>query len=347
MTPKKRAQRRMLVIAADSLLLAATLLTFADFHHVRISPMAPVTLSPQLPSATPASVQATPATPIPDPAATVTATETPVPTPTIDPNDLLRGQYADRFTDGEILETEDSYRSDTVSVTIHRVEKDAVTYYVADIYVKYIESFRAGLALEHSNRWMAARDIAEANDAIIAISGDFYGFRKTGTVAVRNGQEWIKKLPPENDLLVMYYDGRMETISAEEADVDAIYAEGPYQIWCFGPELLRDGRAITEFTSRIRGRNPRSAVGYFEPGHYCFMLVDGRQRGYSVGMTLGELAQAFEDLGCACAYNLDGGDTAVMVYQDEIYSRPDDDLRDVSDILYIREPAARSEGAGQ
>jgi exopolysaccharide biosynthesis protein len=43
--------------------------------------------------------------------------------------------------------------------------------------------------------------------------------------------------------------------------------------------------------SKFKVKNPRSAIGYYEPGHYCFIVVDGRQNGYSDGMTLDELAQ--------------------------------------------------------
>ena len=63
-------------------------------------------------------------------------------------------------------------------------------------------------------------------------------------------------------------------------------------------------------TARVQGLNPRSAVGYYEPGHYCFVVIDGRQPGYSKGATLMQLAQLFESLGCKEAYNLDGGKSA-------------------------------------
>ena len=42
------------------------------------------------------------------------------------------------------------------------------------------------------------------------------------------------------------------------------------------------------------------------------MVVDGRQSGYSRGMSLPELAKVFEDLGCTAAYNMDGGHTVFM-----------------------------------
>ena len=88
-------------------------------------------------------------------------------------------------------------------------------------------------------------------------------------------------------------------------------------------------------------------MGYYEPGHYCFVIVDGRQSGYSAGLLIPELAQLFEDLGCTCAYNLDGGGSAVMTFLHEKYSRQSNGAdRRLSDILLITEESfgAQKEG---
>ena len=82
---------------------------------------------------------------------------------------------------------------------------------------------------------------------------------------------------------------------------------------------------------------PRSALGYYEPGHYCFVVVDGREKGHSVGMYLAELAQLFEDLGCTSAYNMDGGGSASLTFQGEYFSKPSE-VRSIGDILLIAEP---------
>ena len=93
-----------------------------------------------------------------------------------------------------------------------------------------------------------------------------------------------------------------------------------WQIWTFGPMLLQDGEPMSEFNlpKKIGGVNPRTAVGYFEPGHYAFIVVDGRQPGYSdPGYTMEELSQLMYDLGCKVAFNLDGGGTSQMSFMGE------------------------------
>ena len=94
--------------------------------------------------------------------------------------------------------------------------------------------------------------------------------------------------------------------------------KGAYQSWIFGPSLLdENGKAKNSFLtwSYIEESHPRTAIGYFEPGHYCLLLVDGRQKS-SRGMFPAEMAKVFENLGCRAAYNLDGGHCSFMTFQD-------------------------------
>ena len=84
---------------------------------------------------------------------------------------------------------------------------------------------------------------------------------------------------------------------------------------------------------RLQGHNPRTAIGYYEPGHYCFVVVDGR--GESVGVTLSSLSRLMEDLGCKAAYNLDGGDSAQLWWNGEIVSAASNTSRVIGDIIYL------------
>ena len=117
--------------------------------------------------------------------------------------------------------------------------------------------------------------------------------------------------------------------------LDAIIEKQPYQVWSFGPKLLENGEWITLDDHPLTRRNPRCAIGYYEPGHYVFVVVDGRQKGYSVGLTMTQLSKLMYNLGCKEAYNLDGGDTAVMIFDDEIVSQPSNGGRRISDIIYV------------
>lgn len=83
--------------------------------------------------------------------------------------------------------------------------------------------------------------------------------------------------------------------------------------------LLRDGRIpaavdSTGAASFARARHPRSAVGWDASGRRLLLVtVDGRQPGYSAGMTLRELARTMHALGATEALNLDGGGSTTLV----------------------------------
>ncbi|GFN22139.1 hypothetical protein TAMC210_04550 [Thermanaeromonas sp. C210] len=79
--------------------------------------------------------------------------------------------------------------------------------------------------------------------------------------------------------------------------------------------ILRDGQIALPENSRdplITARHPRTAVGVTRDGRLEILVVDGRQPGYSDGMTLYELAEFMLDRGIVAALNLDGGGSSVL-----------------------------------
>lgn len=110
------------------------------------------------------------------------------------------------------------------------------------------------------------------------------------------------------------------------------------------PELLDQGRragdlAVTSRPAFAASRHPRTAVGYDEDtGLLWLVVVDGRQPGHSMGMTLPELLEVMEALGAEEALNLDGGGSSVMLVGGETMSRPSDEAgeRPVVNALVVR-----------
>jgi exopolysaccharide biosynthesis protein len=333
--PKRRLPLWIL-IAAD--ILAAALLL--GIFYISNYEMQGETEGVVLPTPTPTEVVLAPspsngADPAQTPGETApgeTATAAPV-----DPGDW-RAKFADKFTDGEVEKTENSYKSANINISIEKVNKDGSVYFIADIYVADLKYFKSAFAKKSDvmgGRALTDK-VAKENNAILAINGD-HCVDNEGTV-VRNGK-LFRKPKSSLDVLVMNYDGSMQTFSPQEYDVEKTLADGVWQVWSFGPMLLKDGQPLTKFNStmQIGGENPRTAVGYFEPGHYCFVVVDGRQSGYSKGFTLTQLSQLFADLGCSAAYNMDGGRSAEMAFMGKVFSHPMDGRRSTTDILYIGE----------
>lgn len=245
-----------------------------------------------------------------------------------------------QFFTNEIVKDHDVYTSPDISVQIMQVTDSvhgAMPFhaYIADIYVASVQNLQAGFP--HENETAMADAIAEENAAVLAVNGDYYRNINKG-ILVRNGTV-LQKEEGTSDICVIFEDGTMCTYSPGEYSGDRILEHNPWQIWSFGPALLNEnGKPREEFNSsrNISGRNPRTAIGYFEPGHYCLVVIDGRQKGNSNGASFRALAAFMSDLGCKAAYNLDGGDSSVMVFGEEIISKPSGN-RPLSDIVMVCE----------
>ena len=80
------------------------------------------------------------------------------------------------------------------------------------------------------------------------------------------------------------------------------------------PELVRFGETRGRSASAHRNgasRHPRSALG-FNDEKLFLIAVDGRQHGYSMGMTLYDMGKFFSELGIKHAINFDGGSSSTL-----------------------------------
>ena len=333
------------LIIQDILLTGLVLCVFATFHHV-----IPRLTAKNVQMPTPSSVIGSPA-PAETSAPEVTAPEnTPEPTPeVIDNRTEWQKKFAEHFTE-EVVITENSYTSPNIAITMSTITIDdpsPTVCYVADIYIAQIENFQTYWANGQLSYYGEENSLSMAinSGAILSINGDYADNQRSGFL-VRNGELYYSD-QTTYDICVLYYDGSMETFSPSEYAVDDILAKAPYQVWKFGPELLdENGQPKQSYNTSdaISWENPRSGIGYYEPGHYCFITVDGRQNGYSRGLEIDRFAKLFADLGCTVAYNLDGGQSAVMTFDQRVYNQPYLGGRNSGDILLIRELPESTEG---
>lgn len=242
--------------------------------------------------------------------------------------------------------TDTSYESSRFSIAITTIREYDTQIYIADVTVSDVSCLRAGLAGGAFGRNIkeTTSAMAKDNNAILALNGDYYGFRDSSFV-VRNGylyRETARK-GSDNEILVIYGDGRFEIANEAEADAAELVENGAQQVFSFGPGLVREGEITVGEESEVgqaMQSNPRTAVGMVEPLHYILLVSDGRTR-ESAGLTLFELAEVMQGLGCETAYNLDGGGSSTMWFMGEIINVPTSGRsvgeRRVSDIVYIGE----------
>jgi len=252
---------------------------------------------------------------------------------------LCSEQLMDRFSyTGVKTEPNGGYRSENVAVTIYSGETENSKYYVADICVQditcLVTAFSQG---EFAGSASTMQQMFDAVDGgIVAMNGDYYTQHYYGPV-IRNGETYVDHVSRDWDLAVLLRSGELLTYDYRVLTKEALADMSVYQTWVFGPSLLDEtGHAKTKFRSAVQAANPRSALGYYAPGHYAFLVVDGRTK-ESKGVTMQELSQLCENLGFTRAYNLDGGRSSILIGTNGFINEPYRGGRTSSDIVAIRE----------
>lgn len=240
-----------------------------------------------------------------------------------------------------IIPTDNAYRDDHIAIQLQTLRKDDTTYYVADITLTDPSYLRTAFAQDTYGRNINERtsDIAANVDAILAINGDYYGFRNYGYV-LRNGICYRDR-PSDAELLLIDNAGDFSVVASDHLDSEALHSGDWWQVFAFGPALVDGGTVMVSPDDEVgmaRASNPRTAIGQISPLHYVFVVSDGRTD-ESDGFSLYQLAQIMAELGCETAYNLDGGGSSTMVFMGEVVNRPTSgrgiNEREVSDIVYI------------
>ena len=241
--------------------------------------------------------------------------------------------------------TENTYTSENVKITISEKTIEDTKVYIADVIISDPSSLMAGLANNTFGRniTQTTSQIAQSQGAVLAINGDYYGFRNSGYV-MRNMYLYrdTSSSDSETEDLVIYEDGTMEIVKESEVSAKELQANGATQIYSFGPGLVSNGEITVskgDEVGRAKASNPRTAIGMIEKGHYVFVVSDGRSD-ESEGLSLSQLATVMKDLGCSVAYNLDGGGSSTMWFNGKVINNPTSNgnkvkERSVSDIVYI------------
>lgn len=232
--------------------------------------------------------------------------------------------------------------------------ESSLVYHVAQIYIRDIQSFRGCFAKDQfppkgSYLCDYALNVAPKNNALLMINADYVECRSSGVIW-RNGVHY-RDVKFSSDVCVLFRSGEMKNLTYNE--YTALSEDEKAQIWQtsnFSKAIVKNGEpqvfARSDVSGSLNACHPRSTMGYYEPGHYVFVQVDGRQAGYSAGMYMDELAALYTELGVQEAYNLDGGSSSSLVYNGALYNTPapvhvGDVLlgRPTSDFFYICEPS--------
>ena len=245
---------------------------------------------------------------------------------------------------GQAVVTATSYQDDNISITLTTERVADTTVYLADITLSDISYLKTAFAENTYGRNIkqTTSAMAEENGAILAINGDYYGFRNSGYV-LRNGTLY-RDTSAGNEGLAILSDGSFYTFTEGEESAESLVEMGTLQVFSFGPVLVKDGAVAVSQNAEVsqaKTSNPRTAIGCISPLHYIIAVSDGRTD-ESSGLSLYQLAQVLQEQGCEAAYNLDGGGSSTLWFNGEVVNVPTGGSagngtseRQVSDIVYI------------
>ena len=243
-------------------------------------------------------------------------------------------------TDGAKLIGE--YQNDQAAIKLYEYNYESTAVYVADIVVSSSEYIKTAFASNCYGKNVTDKtsSIAQQNDAILAINGDYYGARENGYV-IRNGVVF-RDSSDGRDLLCICADGTMKIVNSDDQSAQELVDSGVWQAFSFGPALVQNGQvdvSVNEEVGRAMASNPRTAVGMIDTCHYVFVVSDGRTSD-SKGLSLYQLATFMQNIGVKTAYNLDGGGSSTLYFNGELINYPTTSGRSmkergVSDIVYI------------
>ncbi len=246
--------------------------------------------------------------------------------------------------------SEAAYADASIRATLETVEEDGVIWRVAHVEIASPTQLRTYTASPEkllSQRTAPVSKMAAAAGAVVAINGDYYmNDPKEASVEYRMGRKIRHKAYREKDVLLIDDQGDFHLIRPKGRMTNAqqlAMLEEAFEKWhvmnafTFGPALVIDG-AVQEINPRYsytpNRKDPRAAIG--QTGRLCYVLVLAEGRGESSGATMVELADFMARLGCLQAYNLDGGNSAQLVFGTQAFKgQPDASDRGVNDIIYF------------
>ncbi len=247
------------------------------------------------------------------------------------------------------LFTEDSYEDETISVKMEVQElEDGTKMHVARVTIADASQLRTNVAhpndLTNSHPRLVTKMTEEVN-AVIAVGGDNYNQETPKkSFEYRMTQKIRSKANKQKDILIIDDRGDFHLFINSEGIKefpDQLKKQGRKLVnaFTFGPALVKDGELVDlkrDYGYNPGGREPRAAIGQTGPLSYVLVVVEVKGRDGKTGFSQHRLAEFMHELGCEQAFNLDGGNSAIMVFGDQVIKgQPGGDERQLYDIIYF------------
>ncbi len=231
------------------------------------------------------------------------------------------------------------YVDSSITVKFYEDQEGYTPYFYAHVKISHPSQFRtapAGIVDNKNSTFrttttFAGIAIARTVNAVVAMNGDYHASNAHCHVVLRNGVQSRNQAQITDEMLLVDMNGDFHTLTGmNKADYKAYYEankDNMYQILCFGPILCQDGVKVLSDDYRNNSigsvkQAQRSAIAQIGPLEYLLITCEGPQTHPKAGMTVPEFAalcekigKRFSEKGCLVAYNLDGGNSATIIFK--------------------------------
>lgn len=259
--------------------------------------------------------------------------------------DLLDGQTTLFSPDIQIKE--DSaityYLDETILAITWKQVVDGCCYTFSEVKIADASQFRRFLAdgKYNSGQLYTTTEMASSVNAVVASSGDYYGYRSIGIV-VNDGHVYRGRghyldtcyIDDQGDLLFTYAG----EITDEQAAQTYVDQHNIRFSLCFGPVMVRDGEACVppDYNSgEINSPYARAALCQWDKLHYVVVTANNEPPCYKLPR-VSEFGKNLQAMGIPTVYALDGGQTAAIAMDGQLINTVSyGSQREISDIFYF------------
>ena len=238
------------------------------------------------------------------------------------------------------------YEDPTIRVEITTGDQNGVLYWIADIEIQDPSQLRTAAAEGFDLKGAELGSVlARRMNAVLAVDGDYYCYTSNNDVhvTIRQGITFQNSLLPRacQDVLLIDEDGDFHGIEDPQAGDIGTEINGKKIInaFYFGPLLVNNGEIRkNKAPSHMDPDQLSQRVAIAQTGHLKYrVIVTGPNKRGSKAFKFEpwrEFVASMDDI--QVAYNLDGGDSAVLVFNFEKINDPENrNERPLSDIIYF------------
>lgn len=237
----------------------------------------------------------------------------------------------------------DYYLDNTIEVKCWKEKIDGTIFNFAEVEIAHPSQFRRKLVDDVISKKHLAYplNIFKEMNGVVGMSSDYCAYRSYGII-VQYGNMVRSTSNGMLDIMIYDKDGNLSYIRDKDYKKSEYYESSDVvYTFAFGPMLVDDykinksDRLDNYILGQVKKVYPRAAIGQFGyDRHYLLCTVDKTPSVH--GTTVRRFAEVMQEKGVRFAYNMDGGQTAALMYHNELFNKVAyGGQREVSDILFF------------